>query len=258
MRQRPALALASAALALAALTGPSLIRHFVTLPGLSAAGGPYRLHGTVGQVAGGPASGGHYNLRAGAFGPTFPPPARVCFPSTPGLYALPAPEPTAALFTVYLPLQARAALTGGASAAPATAPDLAVAFEYCPGQDNQPAALSITVSNVGDAATTTGFRVDAFVDFEQAPPPAAGWDAVCRSAPCRGAVWHVEALAPGAHVTLTHEAVALAHDAWLPKTVRSLYVYADTAASVGAGLGLVSERNELNNRGDWVAGAAPP
>ncbi len=250
MRPRPVLALASAALALTALASPRLLRHFAPLPGVQAHGGVYRLQGSLGQMSGAPAAGGPYSLLAGAGSPVTPP-ARVCFPSTPGLYVLPTPAPPMTVYALYLPLQARAPAAAGVSAA--GAPDLAVAFEYCPSHNGQPASLQITITNIGDAATPAGFRVDAWADLDQAPPPAVNWETACPELACRGTAWHVAAaLAPGGQVTLTGAAAALAEAAWLPESARSLYVYVDTAATGAVGHGQISERNELNNRGDWV------
>jgi hypothetical protein len=162
----------------------------------------------------------------------------------------------------YLPLVVKAP-----AATVASQPDLVAAVSVSPTsvKAGQPVAVSVTVTNQGDAAASE-FWVDLYINPTAAPSgPNQPWNGRCSLNPCYGIAWYVaQPVAPGQTITLTSDAGSyyakntIWDGVFAPGTT-DLYVYVDSWNPTVAE-GAVAESNESNNRGELrglsVTGAA--
>ncbi|HEU4324766.1 MAG TPA: choice-of-anchor D domain-containing protein [Roseiflexaceae bacterium] len=131
----------------------------------------------------------------------------------------------------------------------------------------EPVTVSVTVTNQGNAPTTSGFWVDLYVNPARQPTVNTLWSDVCGITPCVGVAWPVSALlAPGQSITLTTTRTIYDPSRsfwldWLPAGTTRIYALADNWNTSGTS-GAVLESNEANNGasidGLTVTGTNPP
>jgi hypothetical protein len=122
-----------------------------------------------------------------------------------------------------------------------------------------PVTVTVTITNVGTAATATGFWVDLYRNPTAPPTVNQMWYDLCGPAPCHGSAWAVDTLlAPGAQITLTTTVTSYAPDStrwpgWLAAGTTDLYLLVDSwfcpdDGTPCAATGAVREQDETNNR----------
>jgi hypothetical protein len=166
--------------------------------------------------------------------------------------------PAAEAPRLYLPLVMRSSAAQPADAAPDLVGSVAIAPDRRSFAAGEPVAFTVTITNVGDAATEAGFWVDLYLNPTQAPTANQPWYDMCGLEPCHGIVWGVsEPLAPGESIIFTSTAPSYEADytrwpGWLARGTTDVYVVADSwncASETGqcvAG-GAVEESDEANN-----------
>jgi len=166
--------------------------------------------------------------------------------------------PAAAAPRLYLPLVMRS----GASQPADAAPDLVGTITLSPDQRSfaagEPVAFTVTITNVGDAATEAGFWVDLYLNPTQVPTANQPWYDMCGLEPCHGIVWGVsDPLAPGESIIRTSSAPSYEADytrwpGWLASGTTDVYVVVDSwncdseTGQCVAG-GAIEESDEVNN-----------
>jgi hypothetical protein len=166
--------------------------------------------------------------------------------------------PAAEAPRLYLPLVVRSSAAQPADAAPDLVGSVAIAPDRRSFAAGEPVAFTVTITNVGDAATEAGFWVDLYLNPEQVPTANQPWYNVCGLEPCHGIVWGVsEPLAPGESIVHTSRAPSYEADytrwpGWLARGTIDVYVVVDSwncganGEQCVAG-GAVEESDEDNN-----------
>jgi predicted outer membrane repeat protein len=150
--------------------------------------------------------------------------------------------------------------------------DLAItSLSISPSKQNYTAGesvqISVTVTNQGNAPTTSAFWVDLYVNPARPPAVNTLWSDVCDISPCVGVAWPVlSSLAPGQSITLTATRASYDQDrsfwlGWLPSGTTEIYALADSWNTSG-NRGTINESDEANNLahidGLTVTGTNPP
>jgi hypothetical protein len=166
--------------------------------------------------------------------------------------------PAAAAPRLYLPLVMRSGAAQPADAAPDLVGSVTIAPDRRSFAAGEPVAFTVTITNVGDAATEAGFWVDLYLNPTAPPTFNQPWYDMCGLEPCHGIVWGVsEPLAPGESITLTstvssYEADYTRWPGWLASGTTDVYVVVDSwncdseTGQCVAG-GAVEESDETNN-----------
>jgi hypothetical protein len=166
--------------------------------------------------------------------------------------------PAAAAPRLYLPLVMRSGTSQPADAAPDLVGSVSIAPDQRSFAAGEPVAFTVTITNVGDAASAAGFWVDLYLNPTATPTVNQPWQDLCGLQPCHGIVWSVsELLEPGETITLTASEASYAADytrwpGWLESGMTDLYVLVDSwncesETGACAPTGAVEEANEDNN-----------